>query len=131
MDARLGRRQQRVLGAGDFEHALDRGARGQVDGALTSIRIGSAAATHRGATTRRDRRAIPRSIASIPTSSGVTRATRRRISASRLAAAVSKPWRTMSVSSSAKYATPTRAPLGASSIRSESASASTPALDAR
>ena len=96
----------------------------------TSIRIGSAAATQRGATTRRERRAIPRSIASMPTSSGLTRAIGRRISAPRLAAAVPKPRRTMSVSSSAKYATPTRAPLGASSIRSVFASASTPAFDA-
>ena len=36
----------------------------------------------------------------------------------------------MSVSSSAKYATPTRAPLEASSIRSASPSASTPAFEA-
>ena len=52
---------------------------------------------------RRDRRAIPRSSASMPTSSGATRvkAGRPRSSA---AASVPKPRRVMSVSSSAKYA---------------------------
>ena len=76
-DGRLGRRQRRVLAARDLEHVLDRRSRGQLDRRAGPASASAAPrATQRGATTRRERRAIPRSIASIPASSGATRAPR-------------------------------------------------------
>ena len=66
-----------------------------------TIRIGSSGRTQRGATMMRERLAMPRSRASMPTASGVTRVMvfpRR----NRLAASVPNPRLVMSVSSSAK-----------------------------
>ena len=66
----------------------------------------------------------------MPTRSGATRWNRLMPESSVAAASVSKPRDVMSVSSSAKYATPTRAPDGRSSMRNVLPRASTAAFDA-
>src|SRR5829696_632354 len=96
----------------------------------TSIRSGRSGAEEAGATTQRDRRAIPRSSASSALVSGATRMNRSKPLVSLAAASVPNPRLVMSVSISAKYATPTRAPVGRISARNVLPSASTAAFDA-
>jgi hypothetical protein len=80
---------------------------------------------------RAERRATPRSIASTAADSGAGRATKPGMTPmSACVEGCAKLPFTRSVSMKPKYAHPTRAPVGASSARRESVSASTPALEA-
>ena len=91
-----------MLAAGDLERLAQASASAELDHPLDRHARGQHPADPARATTRRDRRSIPRSIASMPTSSGATRVNGPARRSRRSAAAVANPRRVMSVSSSAK-----------------------------